>query len=338
MPAYVLLVVVGAMIFQSGTATVSGNELSRARSLFSSVNAATLTGFVLPTDVADYTTRGQWLALGLVIAGILFSFIAGGLAVIRIAKMPYRWWQVLAWAAAMLILASLVGGIFLSGDTNVFRGIFLGISALGNSGLHAQKLPAGDSMGVFAIVLPLAWLGGLGLPVLMESLDRIWGKTRLSRHSQTVWVWSCSVFVIAVALLTMLQWPGSLEGWRRAGVSAARHAINVRSAGFGFEFASYWPRTMQWVVIGLMLLGAAPAGTAGGIKVTTLAVIVRGARDALQGRTVYRPLGIAPTWVGVYVAMLCACLLGLLISEPQMSADRILFAGAAGAGNVGLSA
>lgn len=337
-PLYTLLIVGGYFVFHSGAATVSGNEMSRQRALFAAVNAATLTGFQQSTNVNDYTPLGQMLVLGLTLAGILFSFIAGGLAVVRIARMPYSDGRVVAWAFGATMIALILGACALLGDgRGIFAASFQALGAFGNSGLYLGRLPAQDAARTHVVLLPLAVLGGLGLPVLMELFDRVRGRICLSAHSQSVLIWTAGVYMVATALLIFLQWPSteSPAQWRRAIGSASRLAINARSAGFPGDFPSL--RTVQWVLIALMILGAAPAGTAGGLKVTTLAVISGGVRDALRRRAVGRAFGVAMVWAVVYLALFGSSLLVLLTSEPQMPADRLLFLAASALGNVGLA-
>jgi trk system potassium uptake protein TrkH len=98
---------------------------------------------------------------------------------------------------------------------------------------------------------------------------------------------------------------------------------------------------VQWATILLMMIGASPAGTAGGFKVTTLATIASSTRTALRGGDdapeANRPFAMALIWLGIYVLLLTASALTLVATEPQMHADRLLFLAASGLGNVGLS-
>jgi Trk-type K+ transport system membrane component len=48
-------------------------------------------------------------------------------------------------------------------------------------------------------------------------------------------------------------------------------------------------------------------------------------------------MGIALVWLAMYAGVLLASLLALLMSEPQMPADRLLFLATSALGNVGLS-
>jgi trk system potassium uptake protein TrkH len=86
-----------------------------------------------------------------------------------------------------------------------------------------------------------------------------------------------------------------------------------------------------------MFIGASSAGTGGGTKVNTLAVLSRGAVNSLTGRPISRATGIALTWITIYAVMLTITMMMLLITEPQMPADRLLFLSFSAVGNVGLS-
>ena len=334
-PLYILLLVVGDITFQRAAVTAKGNELSRPRTLFTIVNSATLTGFQQNFSINDYTTLGQTLILTLIIVGILFTLIAAGTAVLRIAKLPHSDWKLVTWAIAATALAAAIGALAPLSNTT-FASIFQAISAFGNCGLYVGHLPPQNSAATHLILLPLAILGGLGLPVLMELFTR----SRMSEHGRTVLTWTAALYIVAILLLTAAQFTGTANPpptLREAFTTASSEAINSRSAGFPFEFATYWPRTVQWLTITLMFIGAASAGTAGGLKLNTLAVLTRGTINSLSNRPVNRSLGIALIWTTIYAAMLAITMTTLLITEPQMAPDRLLFLTFSALGNVGLS-
>ena len=337
-PVYVLLVTIGFFAFQGGWATLHGNEMSRQQSLFTAVNAATLTGFQQARAVNEYTAAGQGATFGLMLAGLLFSWIVGGAAVVRIARLPFTLAQLAFTALSLIGLAAGVGAIV---GTDAYGaawpGVYQAVAALANCGLGLRRPPAGQSWVALALLLP-ALAGGLGLPVLLEALTRIRrSPARTSAHFQAATGWSAGVYLAGAAALLLTLGLAGDTGWRAGWILAAREAINARSAGLPFQSAAEWPRATQWVVIALMLIGACPGGAGGGIKVTTLAVAVRGVRDTLAGRTAGRLFGIATVWIATYLSLLLLSLLVLVTTEPQMPADRLLFLAASALGNVGLS-
>jgi Trk-type K+ transport system membrane component len=114
-------------------------------------------------------------------------------------------------------------------------------------------------------------------------------------------------------------------------------ALNARGAGFPFEYASAYPRAMQWLLMLLMAIGASTAGTGGGLKANSLVVIGRGATAALRGGRVPRAVGVAAVWVTVYFGVVLVGLLLLLWRAADVAADRLLFLTISAASNVGLA-
>jgi Trk-type K+ transport system membrane component len=346
-PLFCAAIVLGYLLLARGVATTQGNELSRPQSLFTAVNAATLTGFQQARNPDLYTRAGQLLTFVLILAGTFFSFVCGGMAVIRIARLRYSPVQLINSALGSILLIGIGGGLAIkageigSGHSRTFfESVYLAISAFGNSGLTLGRLPGASSITALLVLLPLAVVGGLGLPVLMEMVDRLRGKAALSLHARTVLSWTAGSYLLITLVLCLLRWPGASAGvsdWRSLFVEASGQSINARSAGFAFAYASALPQAITFALVLVMVIGASPAGTAGGLKVTTLAVLTRGVRDCFAGLTASRALAAAMIWTLVYLAMLVASTLGLLMAEPEIKLERSLFMAASALGNVGLS-
>ena len=96
-------------------------------------------------------------------------------------------------------------------------------------------------------------------------------------------------------------------------------------------------RPYRVIVVILMAIGASPGGAGGGIKTTAPAMLVCGILDVLRNRSPRRVFAIAATWIIIYSALVLACLLWLLHSEPDLEPDRLLFLTVSAASNVGLS-
>jgi trk system potassium uptake protein TrkH len=338
-PLFCSCIVLGCLLFHApGFATLKGNELTWPQPLFTAVNAATLTGFQQPRNPNDYTTAGQLLTLFLTIAGMMFSFIGGGVAILRIARMRFNDSQLIAWAGASIVAVSILGGIAMIGDGRTFsQASFQAVSAFGNSGLTLGKLPAAASGCAVLVLLPLAVLGGLGLPVLMELTDVIRRRTPLSAHSRAVLSWTAGVYLVLAIILLLLRLPGNTADFKTLVIDASQLSINSRSGGFAFGFVSNLPQATTFFLVLAMVIGASPSGTGGGIKVTTLATLTTGTRDVLAGRPPGRRFGAAILWVGVYLGMLVASTIGLLLTDSEIHLDRALFLAASALGNVGLS-
>ncbi|HEY8669095.1 MAG TPA: hypothetical protein VIL86_20770 [Tepidisphaeraceae bacterium] len=352
---YLAIVLAAIAFFHFTGDTVHTADLGWDRATFITLNAATLTGFQQNTRVGDFLPAAQFMLFFLTLAGSLFSMVAGGVLVCRILRLEYSTGRIVLGAVILETIGMVVGGLALSPGQTLCSGIFNGAAALGNSGLHLGKSPDLSEAQLHAILLPLSILGGLGLPVVMELFDGLWSRRALSTHARTVLTLTCLLYLLTVAVWLLLGWPDSDAGvhpesdvvgvsvtdWpavRKLAVAASTAAVNLRTPGFAASFSDQFPYpAMEWCGMLLMLIGAAPAGTGGGVKTTTIAQIVLGVRNALTGRPVGRAFGIAATWLGFYCLMVLVALLFLLNSEPDLPADRILFLTISAASNVGLS-
>jgi trk system potassium uptake protein TrkH len=339
--AYLGFVVFGFLALQLPGVRVAGQEMGFRRAVFAAVNATTLTGFQL--DVGSSHAAADVVRLVLTVGGTLFTLIAGGLAVVRIAGLGYSDGQVAAAAGAAVLVATLGGGAFLiDADRGLTAALLQAASAFGNSGLYGGRLPGVLDWQTHGVLLPLAFAGALGVPVLMEAFERVTGGRRLSPHSGTVLVLAAGAYLAGFALLALLHGvsPAQHAGagdWRHTLALASTFSIDARTAGLPFELAGAFTRPAQWALIALMIVGGSPGGTAGGVKTTTLYHLATGVRDNLRGRALPRAFGIAGCWVAMYGAIVAVGFLLLLGSEAGDTPDRLLFLAVSAASNVGLS-
>jgi trk system potassium uptake protein TrkH len=285
---------------------------------------------------------GPVVMLLLTLIGSLVSLTVGGLAASRILGMPHTIRQIAAAAFTSVALATLAGAAALAvTGMNVFDAVLQAASAFGNSGLYTGTLPTTGSPATYLVLLPLGVIGGLGLPVLMELGDRVFGGPPPSGNSRVVLAMTGTIYLLGFVALLLAQAPvasgAGWPAWRSTLASCSVAALNTRTAGFAFQSPAAFTAAGQWILMALMLIGAASAGTAGGIKINTLWHLGKGVRQVLAGGAVQRAIGIAVVWAGAYVAALFLGLLFLLTIEPQIPGDRLLFLAVSAIGNVGLS-
>jgi trk system potassium uptake protein len=363
---YLVALLVGFLVLRGPGAVAGGVELGVSRAVFAVVNAGTLTGFATDVPLGSYGRRGQAAVLGLMVAGMLLSMGVGGMAVVRVLRLRFSDVQVLGAIAVLIVLGGVVG-LGVSGK-EAWEGLFLGVSAVGNCGLVIGGSLSWDDWRMQGVLLPLAVAGGLGITVLMEiggrarrkivpgasdSADgaRVRGRDTpataenfdgreafgrgLSRHAGVILVMTAAVYLVGLLVLAGIDLAGGAtvrEGLGRASLGA----INARTAGFGMDVAAQ-VRPWQWVLMGLMVVGAGSASSAGGLKLTTLAVVWLGVRQSLAGQSAGRVFGIAGVWAGLYLGVVLVTVLVLLMLEPQVPGERVLFIAISGVSNAGLS-
>jgi trk system potassium uptake protein TrkH len=234
----------------------------------------------------------------------------------------------------------------------LWRGIFHSVSAFCNAGFALQS----DSIMMFnsdpfplAVHALLIVLGGLGFPVLAWLWWRYVRRIRQRPPVQIrVVMWLTALLLLSAGLLyAVLEWNASLAGlsWTDKLLNAGFQSVTLRTAGFNsVDIALLQPATIL-LAIAYMFIGAAPGGTAGGIKVTTLAVLAAaipelvGSRGGatLFGRSIpAATLQRAATIAFVSTAAAMVALLLLLVTE-DAAFEVLAFEVVSALGTVGLS-
>lgn len=158
-------------------------------------------------------------------------------------------------------------------------GVFHSVSAFNNAGfaLFSDSLVGfvGDPWIVVPIMTAVV-LGGLGFPVIVE-LVRFRRPAAWSLHTQLVIATSAVLLVGAAIALGALEW-GNSETIADLSLptkllAVAFMAVTPRSSGFSTIDYSGMGEAGRFVTDALMFVGAGSAGTSGGIKVGTLAVL-----------------------------------------------------------------
>jgi trk system potassium uptake protein TrkH len=339
--AYAILLIAGYVVFQTPGTLIRGNEMSHERAALVVINAATLTGFQLNLAIDQYHLPGQLMILILTVGGTVFSLIVGGIAVTRVVRLPYQTRQIVLTAIGIEVIGTAAGAIALyQKEQPVLACILQAASALGNSGVWMGAREGPLAWRVHLVLLPLAIVGGLGIPVVIELWRMITRRQWLSAHSVAVLWTMAAIYVVGVGAVFLLQRrlaPSNSASQLNLLAASSAAVINARTAGLPIQVTAPLARNTAWILMLLMAVGAASGGSAGGIKSTTLLVCIRGAYAAFIGKNPGRIFAIALTWVAAYFSLVLITFLLLLQSEPDLEADRLLFIVISAASNVGLS-
>ena len=169
----------------------------------------------------------------------------------------------------------------LSYGEGFFQAVFHAVMAFCNSGFNTLSSDglsryASDPFVNLALV-GLIILGGLGFPVLVN-LYRYRQMHRLTLHSKLVLVTIAALILIGASSVATIEWTnpatlGSEPVGTRLWMSLFQ-GVTPRTAGFSTVDYEQMRESSLFVQIGLMFIGAAPASTGGGVRVTTLALLV----------------------------------------------------------------
>src|SRR5438105_19035 len=205
------MIVLSVFTFLLKSSMTPGHEMSFDRAVLTAVNAATLTGFQQTVSPNSFKPQGQFLVLFLTVAGSMFSLLVGGLAVRRILRLRFTDRQVIfaacvCEAAALLIGASGVCGLGQTGPTSTgLAGLSQGAGAFGNSGMWLGYPFSFLNWQTHLFVMPMVFLGGIGITVLMEIYDLLLHGRPLSTHARTVLTWTVGVYLFGTITLVVLR-------------------------------------------------------------------------------------------------------------------------------------
>ena len=200
-----------------------------------------------------------------------------------------------------------ITGIFLlikpfAQDYGLSKGLwfamFHSISAWNNAGfsLFSDSLVGYQASGIINLVIPaLVIFGGLGYQAIIELY--LWlvnffkrSKVRFCFSLNFKVVTSTTIFLLLTGtiafFLTEMKNPATLANLNFPSkiLAAWFQSITTRTAGFNTIDIGQMTTAGLFITMGLMFIGASPAGTAGGIKTTTLRILSNCTASVLQGK------------------------------------------------------
>ncbi len=183
-----------------------------------------------------------------------------------------------------LILFSRLSQILQPGQA-LWQSVFHAVSAFCNAGfsLFSDSLMhfTGDPV-VNLTVMALIFLGGIGFVVFSEIFDFSWRKIAkkkrksLSLHSRIVLLASLTLIVTGAILFFILEFQtnDSTGKLHEKILSSFFLSVTARTAGFNTVATGQLTNATLLIVIILMVVGASPGSTGGGIKTSTFAIIL----------------------------------------------------------------
>lgn len=181
--------------------------------------------------------------------------------------------------AVVLFLRFLLGYGYSPGRA-LWEGVFHAVSAFNNAGFALYPDSLMGFVGDPWICLPISAaviIGGLGFPVLFELRRNYRLPSRWSMHTKLVLLGSGILLLGGTIFLALVEWTNrstlaELPVGQRL-LAAFFQSVVARTAGFNsIDISALHPVSWMGMDI-LMFIGGGPAGTAGGLKVTTFAVL-----------------------------------------------------------------
>jgi trk system potassium uptake protein TrkH len=376
---FLLIISLGtvALMLPVSSAAPGGTDLRTA--LFTATSAACVTGLVVVDTGTYWSGTGQVVLLVLIQLGGLGVMTFASLLGLLVARRLGLRSRLLARAETRagelgsvgrvirgIVVVSLVveAAVWLvlfmrfwlgydeSPGRAAYSALFHSISAYNNAGfgLAPDNLVsvAGDPIVIVPIAIALI-VGGIGYPVMLELLDSRLRMRTWSLHTRLTLVTTAVLLLLGPVVVLATEWsnPGTLgslplpekllSGWFSG--------VSPRTAGFNsIDYAHADPATLLATDV-LMIIGGGSAGTAGGIKVTTLAVLALGVVSEVRGDPDIDAFGrrIAGSTVRQALAIASLALLAVsgatlvLLETTRFSLDSVFFEVCSAFGTVGLS-
>jgi len=377
---FAVMILTGSLLLSLPAASATGKSVGWFDALFTSTSAVCVTGLVVRDTGTEYSRMGHWIILVLIQAGGL-GFMTFATLVFRLfgkrltlrERMVVResmnedrmggLSQLVQWAALSTFTIELVGAVLLSfrmipvygWSDGLFYSVFHSVSAFCNAGFdlfggYASLTGYRADVLMNVVVMALVVAGGLGFTVLYDiRTQRRFGLLRL--HTKIVLVSYAALFTFGFLFTLLAEWNNpetlGLLPFGEKLLAAMFQSVTLRTAGFcSIDQAALKPAT-KLINCVLMLTGAAPASTGGGVKVTTVAVLILVVRMVAKGErsiNLFRRRidpSVAHRAVSVIViAILIAItdIVAISLMEPEMDLINIAYECASAMGTVGISA
>ena len=379
---FLALILLGTVLLALPIAAKSGQSIGLFDSLFTSTSAVCVTGLVVVDTGTTFSLFGQIVLIVLIqVGGLGFMVFATMLMVMLGRRISIRGRMLiresmnasslsdlgsLTMLYLLLSLAiELIGTITLcfrfvplyGWKHGTWMALFHSVSAFCNAGFdlfgNYASLTAfsGDPL-VLLTVASLIILGGLGFSVILETARNRQGFRNLSLHTRIVLMTTLvlllagTVFYWIVERTNAETLAGCSEGEKI--LNAFFQSVTMRTAGFNsFDLSGFRDGSKLFSSL-LMIIGASPASTGGGIKTTTIATltllmlsVVRGesevnvARRRLSDDISRRALTVSVLFL---TTLLTGTLIISLIENGRFPLEDILFEASSAMGTVGVSA
>ena len=380
------LAIIGTVLLSLPFCYKGGKTVQLIDSLFTTVSAICVTG-LSTVDMRLYTLAGLVVILFLIEAGglglvsfftVFLVFSAKKISLLNrniirdyfTEDSAFESRQIIKVILAATLAFQAAGALVLApilknaGESHwIFYAVFLSVSAFCNAGFspYSDSLAQFSGNGIFCIVLSVLIIaGGLGFMVIaniigvVKSMCSKKSKRILSLHSKIVLLMTFVLITLGTVIFFFAEKDGAFSGMSffKALNCAFFESVTLRTAGFETVPQGEFSPLSTFCSIILMLTGGSPGSMAGGLKTTTLFLLVcvayKRASDKNAPSVFHRDIAEESTEKALAVFVKGVCLLCvsyalLLVSESSslkagtFSAGELFFEAASAFGTVGLS-
>lgn len=316
---FALIILTGTLLLSLPAASATGESVGVFDALFTATSATCVTGLVVRDTGTEFSRMGQVIILMLIqVGGLGFMTIATLLFMLLGKRITLKermliqesmnesqltgMVRLIRWVVLMTLMVEGAGAVLLSarfipeygwGD-GVFYGVFHAVSAFCNAGFdliggYRSLTPYRDDFVVNFVIMALIVIGGLGYGVVLDAFKNRRFK-KLALNARLVLMGTGALILVGALFFLAVEWTNPLtlgapgmNPFTKA-QAALFQSVTMRTAGFNtVELGDLRPASKMMSII-LMFIGAAPASTGGGIKMTTFALTMLMVWSAVRGR------------------------------------------------------
>ena len=373
---FVVMIVIGALLLMLPISTRSGEWTNAIDAFFTATSAGCVTGLVV------YDTQTHWSWFGQLVILILIQI--GGMGVVTMTTvlskiigrklglqarttmqeavsapnlgeiMKYTRFIFIGTVIFELMGAVIMSPVFIAEYgplKGIWRAVFTSISAFCNAGFdlngsHGEFSSMMPYMDHPLIVITLVFLiltGGLGFLTWMDIRKHGLKFYRYSTQSKIILVMEIILILFPMIYLWFGEYSNLPDNQRF--LASFFQAVTPRTAGFNTTDYNNFSGTGIVMTIILMLIGGAPGSTAGGMKITTVAILFftmfsffrREKAPAVFRRRITQEAVYGA--IAVFMLDICLALFGAMCISKIESIDflKTIFESASAVATVGLS-
>lgn len=302
--AYASLILTGGVLLSLPISSASGDWTSFIDALFTATSAAAVTGQATLNTAAHWNYLGKTIILALIEIGglgfmtiwaLLYNYLVGrpnlkqrqviseSLSLSGGDKIEVQVWTILKIALSIQLIGAVLLSFVFIPDYGLGEGLYFSffhsISAFCNAGFDIignSLIGYNDNPFILLVIAFLIMAGGLGFIVWEDLLN--FNKTRqIRKYSRIVLSTTISLWILGTVFFWMMESGEGSFDHLPLGKQIVNYfflSVTPRTAGYiNIDYADLSLGSIFLTII-LMFIGASSASTGGGIKVTTLVVIL----------------------------------------------------------------
>ena len=308
---FLLAILVGTLLLMLPIAHNGPQKISFLDALFTSTSAVCVTGLIVKDTATTWSGFGQGVILFLIQIGglgIMFLFSIFALLTNRKINLKERltmqeainspsltetanmFFQILV----ITLSIELIGALLLLkefypiwGIDGIWKSVFLSVSAFCNAGFDIlgtknyqfqSIVSLANNPSALLTIASLIIIGGLGFVVWKDIWENKFNFRKYTLHSKIVLIATGILITLATSLFFIFESNNKNSiGDMPLGLKLTNsffNSVSPRTAGFSSIDAKNLHESTNFLTILLMMIGGAPGSTAGGIKVTTISILI----------------------------------------------------------------